>query len=357
MKILITVLFILNLSIVSLGQHAFGELNTSRYARAVSLGNAFTGLADGIETVYYNSAGIANLNFYALSYSNGNGFAFLTNDYIADDFAILIPKFSEIGKFALSVDRLSLNDNNFGYNLYRLHYARNIVDNLSVGASINFYYFFADSYSSVTNPIGIEEDFSGSSIDMSFSSLFILPNKKIYGSLSETRFGMQLQNLFSNNMSYSNDMDSDTKHQVIRLGISNSIIPIIKKIANLTPLKFIIAADAVFYGSEYMFNLFQPNYGIELTVFDILSLRYGRENENKIGDAYNYSPQHPVKRYGIGLTLPLHKIFKRPKLLEILFDYSYSNWDKIDETKPIYGFISKDILIRESFSLTINYLY
>jgi hypothetical protein len=36
----------MNLFTVTLGQQAFGELNTSRYTRAVSLDNAFTGLAD-----------------------------------------------------------------------------------------------------------------------------------------------------------------------------------------------------------------------------------------------------------------------------------------------------------------------
>lgn len=129
MKLLIIVSFFLNLFTVTLCQRAFGELNTFRYTRTVSCGNAFTGLTDRIEMVYYNSAGIANLNFY---------------------------------------------------------------------------YFFADSYLTISNLFGVDEEVTGSSIDMSIAALDLFYQIQYLRLLSETRFGIQLQNLFSSNLSYSN---------------------------------------------------------------------------------------------------------------------------------------------------------
>jgi hypothetical protein len=327
------------------------------------LGNAFTGLADGIEAVYFNSAGLANLDYYAASYSNGQGFTFITNDYTTDDFAILIPTFSQIGKFAISVDRLGINDFNFGYNLYRLHFARNLLDNFSIGTSINYYYFYSDLYSTIANPDGIDEEVNGSSFDLSLSLLYLLPINSINGISSEMGFGVQLQNIFNTDLNYSKNLgltemdNSAEKHQTLRLGISNTIIPELKKIADLIPLKIAIVADAVFYGSKYDFTLWQPNIGIEIKLLEILSLRYGRENQIEIKDTYSNSPQHPVKRYGLGLSIPINKIFKQSKRFELLFDYSYSDWDKFDETKPIFNFIGDDIPVRESFSLGIIYNY
>ncbi|MEN8192860.1 MAG: hypothetical protein ABFS12_08590 [Bacteroidota bacterium] len=353
MRLLKIITIILSLGSISFGQRgAFSEFNTSRYARVVALGNAFTGLADDIEAVYYNSAGLANLDYYSASYSNGHGYAFVFDDYTASNFALLLPTFNDIGKFALSATQLKFNlGDNFSQNLYRLHFARNILDNFSIGASINYYHISADSYSLIFQPDGVDKEFSGNAFDISLSALYSLPIEFIPGILNETRFGLQMQNLFDTDVNYSNELDPNQKHQTLRIGASTSIIPKLPTVLKLNPIKFILVADAVYYGSEYDFNLWQPNFGLELKLFEIISLRYGRENENKIGDAYTSSSQHPVKRYGIGLSIPLHKFITDYDKLEISFDYSYSDWDKLDETQPMIRYFSDDLPIRESFSV------
>lgn len=141
MKQLVVIVTIFCLFTICFGQQGqFSYLNTSRYARVVSLANAFTGLADDIETVYYNSAGIALLEYYAFSYSKGQGSAFVINDYNADDMALILPTFKKIGIFALSIDRLLLFDNDYSQNLYRIHYGRNVFEKLAIGASFNYYH-------------------------------------------------------------------------------------------------------------------------------------------------------------------------------------------------------------------------
>ncbi|MFC2084154.1 hypothetical protein ACFLS9_03775 [Bacteroidota bacterium] len=354
MKKLFVVLLFLFYS-ASICQNAFYELNTSRYARVVSLGNAFTGLADDIEAVYYNSAGLANLDYYSFTYSKGNGFAFVIEDYISDNFALLLPTFQKIGKFAFSVDRQKFDDIDMGYNLFRLHYARSILANFALGTSLNYYYFSASSYSTVSNPSGVYEDLNGNAFDMSISALYNLLFDSLPMISNQTRFGVQLQNVFDTDLHYTNDLDSAPKHQSLRFGISTSITPKIKKIYNLTPFKIIGIFDAVFYGSRYKFDRWQPNFGIELVLFDIVSLRYGRENEEVITETYSYSPQHPVKRYGVGLSIPLDKFLSTYDRIELSVDYSYSDWDKLDETKPMINFFSNDLPKRESLGIKLSF--
>ena len=355
-KVITIILILTTIGSGQQGQH--WDFNTSRYARVVGLGNAFTGLADDIETVYYNSAGLANLDYYSASYSNGQGFAFVMDDYTADNFALLIPTFNDIGKFAISVTRLKYYiAGDFSQNLYRLHFARYILDQFSIGVSINYYHFSASSYNTVTRPDGIDEEVSGNTFDISLSALYSIPIISIPGIINETRLGIQMQNLFDTDVNISNEFEPNPKHQILRIGASTSIIPKLPTVLRLNPIKLILVADAVYYGSEYDFNLWQPNLGIEFKLFEIISLRYGRENENKIGEAYSSSPQHPVKRYGVGLSFPLHKFLTDYKKLEISFDYSYSDWDKLDETQPMMSFFSDDLPIQESVSVKLAFQF
>ena len=328
----------------------FNEFRTSRFARVIGLGNAFTGLADDIESVYYNSSGLANIDYYAFSYSKGQGFAFTIDDYISDDFAVVLPLFKKLGIFALSFNRLSLPDFNYKEYIYQLHFARQLFEYFSIGSSINYYHIYSEDR--------IRSDISGNAFDMSFSALYIIPITSIPSIMNETRFGLQIQNLFDSDVHYAGDMDSDPKHQTLRVGLSTAVIPTFKKQFDLNPLKLIIIADAVFYGKSYKVEVLQPNFGLELALFEILKLRYGRENEIDINAPYENSPQHPVKRYGVGLALPFHKVLSNFEMAEVSIDYSYSNWDKLDETKPIWPlFLSGDLPIRDSFSIKMYFQF
>jgi hypothetical protein len=355
MKPIIIILIVFGIQLNCYGQQdQFYEFNTARFSRIIGLGNAFTGLADDIESVYYNSAGIANLEYYAAIYSKGHGFALIIDDYKADDLAIILPVLKKLGIFAFSVHRFTMLHNTHSENIYRLHFARFLFTNFSVGTSLNYYHFHFEPNSRILDK-SMSKEVSGSAFDMSVSALYSIPVTFIPGINNETRFGLQMQNLFDTDMHYSENMDPNSKHQALRVGLSTALIPKIQKQINLTPLKLIIVADAILYGSGYKFSLFQPNYGLELAFFEILKFRYGRENELVIGDSYDYSPQHPVKRYGIGVTLPLHKFISGFNKLELSIDYSYSDWDQIDESKPLFPSLFKDLPIRDSFSIKIYY--
>jgi hypothetical protein len=85
--------------------------------------------------------------------------------------------------------------------------------------------------------------------------------------------------------------------------------------------------DAVFIGSNYSFELFQPNYGIQITFFEVLSFSYGRESEAELKDVYSSSLAYPVSRYGIGIALPLHKLFNINNEVTAEVNYCESDWD------------------------------
>jgi hypothetical protein len=352
MKNLSVVLTILFLSTNCFGQqHSFFTFNTSRFARTIGLGNAFTGLADDIEAVYYNSAGLANFDYYGAVYSKGQGFAFIIEDYTSDDFALILPIAKEIGIFAFSIDRFLLLEGEYKEHIYRLHFARQLFENFSLGTSINHYRHSMESLS-----VGSEErDNSAGVFDISLSALFKLPITVNPSIDNETRFGFQFQNLIDSDVRINDNTDS--KHQTLRVGLSTAIIPKFQKQLSLMPLKFIIVADAVFYGGNYKFDVFQPNFGLELALFEILKLRYGRENEIDINNSSNNSPQHPAKRYGIGLSIPLHKFIPNIEMAEVSFDYGYSDWDKIDESKPMVPSHFSDLTIRESFTIKVYFKY
>jgi len=357
MKRIIFVWIIFSFTAICCGQqYEFGEFNTSRYARVIGLGNAFTGLADDIETVYYNSAGLATLDHYIASYSNGQGFTFVTNDATINDFAFVLPTFKEYGIFALSLDRLYYDDIDYSQNLYRLHFARPIFDNFYAGVSLNYYHSFYGSYTSVTSPDDIiEEEITGNSIDLSLSVLYFMPIISFSDIKNEARIGIQMQNVFDTDIHYNKFDWSFAKGQTLRIGFSNSLTPGFETMFDLVPFKMIIVADAVFYGGEYKFNLWQPNYGLELALFEMIKLRYGRENEFEINNVYSYSPQYPVNRFGIGLVLPIWRLFDTQNKLQISFDYSYSDWDKIDESKSFSFINPKDLPIRDAFSLKVSF--
>jgi hypothetical protein len=93
-------------------------------------------------------------------------------------------------------------------------------------------------------------------------------------------------------------------------------------------------------GADYEFSEWQPNYGIELTLLEVIQLSFGRENEIQIKETYSYTPQYPVNRYGFGIKIPFQKLLDLTYKLELKFDYSISDWQKIDEERGRSEFIA-----------------
>ncbi len=359
LAIRILIIFLIFYSVVLPQSGAMDLFNTSRYARAIRLGNAYTGVAEGTETLFYNTAGIANLNSYSVLVSQGQGFGIFTEDVKAYDYAIIIPLFNNYGTIGVSANTLTdkFIQGRDGFYIYTINYARNLADDISVGIAANYYYL---KFSNLTTSSSPDEtkSISGSAIDINLAVLYRFPESFTFSSNDKFQVGFQIKNILNTKIKYDNFPQEDYKFQNIRAGFSYNYNPNFEKVFGLSPLKFMFAFDAVFKGADYDFTEWQPNFGIELTLFEILQLSFGRENEIQIKEIYSYSPQHPVNRYGAGIKIPFHKFFDLSNRLELKFDYCISDWQKIDEDNvqpaPFWNIKKID---KKAFSLglTLNF--
>ncbi len=137
------------------GTRAFGFLKIEVTARPVSMGGAFTGLADDESALYYNPAGIAALEGkrYILGYQNNvfdmqSGFVGYIHPLGANKKASVYLNYLNYGEF-IRTDELGNEEGTFGGSdlLLGLGYAMSLENNLQVGATLKLIYEKIDVYS------------------------------------------------------------------------------------------------------------------------------------------------------------------------------------------------------------------
>ena len=98
MRLLIFVIFLLSTqsNIFSQGRLLLTEFATSHFARSAAMGDAYTGVAEGVESAYINSAGLAFENQYGIIWGNGKGLTYMWGDISDFNIALSVPvKFLE----------------------------------------------------------------------------------------------------------------------------------------------------------------------------------------------------------------------------------------------------------------------
>lgn len=89
---------------------------------------------------------------------------------------------------------------------------------------------------------------------------------------------------------------------------------------------------------------------MELDIYNILFLRYGRENEIQIKKRYLSTLLDPASTFGFGIVIPVHKIASLENTINLIFDYSYLDWDKVNKKyEDALG------IKRTTFSISINF--
>lgn len=319
MKKLFLILLFFNFNNVFSQSSDFQFHYTSRYARTIGMGDAFCGIADGIESVYYNPAGLTYLNNANLVFSNRDG-----NGWFADitpyNFSFAMPIKKLNGTIAISTDILK---SEIAYsNSYSIHFARTILNNFSMGLSLSYYKVFFEESKVVIYP-----EYNSYSIDIGLSALHLFPNIGLINKNDQFGIGIFLNNILNTKMN-SNVTSDELKSQFFRTGISYKspieILPI--------PFSILITFDAYAWVKDYEILYWQPNYGFEFTFFKYIFLRYGHQNEIEVKDVYDVSPQFPVDRYGIGIFMPINEMLNLNNQISLGFDYSFSDWTKINES-------------------------
>lgn len=341
-------------SINIFAQSFYEILGTSHYTRAIRLGNAYTGVAEGTEAIYYNVAGLANFNGYGVLYSNGHGYAYYIDDARLNDFTLAFQLPDSIGTAALSLQTFTsptLSDD-FGMYIYSLSFARKLFDQISAG--INFNYYYETGLAISPEGPNLWSKFKASGFDINLGLLYELPNEIKFSKYDKFNIGFQIKNLLNNELHFDEFEIGNNLFQEIRLGLGYILDFQFEKVSELNPLTIQLSADAVFQGSDYDFTEWQPNYGIEITAMEIVQLSFGRENEIQIKKTYDYSPQHPVNRYGIGLNIPVERIIELPYNCHINFNYCISDWQKISEDEGSgYPFYIEEVY-NNSFSVGVT---
>ena len=311
-------------------QTFFDYFFTSRFSRAIGLGSSYIGVAEGVETTFYNSAGLAFNPYYGIAYSYGNGLQMRGFDSNPFDVGVILPNHPKIGSFALSSHHLVLRNINVTNSIYKFHYSRLLNSKISAGMSLNYYYQKIDY-----NPEELSEiKNSTQAFDVSLSALYIIPDLFFSNDKDRLKIGFQLNNLFSAEIEkLIQIVEGDQKDVLLQSmgpGISYYYDPQPNKVNGLDPITILIAFDFILDNKgqyhSYRFERFRLNFGFELTFLEVLALRYGRENQFNLTESEPSDPQYPISRFGIGLGLPLQKLFYSKKDIRFQFDYSYSDW-------------------------------
>lgn len=344
--------FIFCFQLTNLFAQGFYEiLGTSHYARAIRLGNSYAGIAEGTEAIYYNVAGLANLNGYSALYSNANGFAYFGGDIKANDLALTYGLPDEIGTIGFSFFSSFFPNYNYDdltVNMYNLSFGRKLFKGFSAGIGLNYYRLKAEY--ELPNPLNLEDE-TGSAFDITLGLLYELPDEMKINYNDKFKAGIQFKNILNSQVNYSNDYEGDYLFQDIRIGASYLYNVEFDKVYNLELLKVLLTGDAVFKGTDYDFIEWNPNFGLEVTLLEILQLSYGRENMKQIKDNVGGTLQFPVNRFGFGLNVPLDYLLELSYKANLSINYSVSDWDKFDESNPPFGYAEK--IKNNSFSVGI----
>jgi len=329
----------------------FTDYFNARFAKTIGFGNAYTGYAEGVETIFYNPAGLANLNSYEASFSLHDGYAWFAK-MDNNDLAFAVPISERIGNIALSRNQISPDYGGVdAYSrIYTLAYARKLVESISTALNLNYYQFYLRNPQPIL--IGEEEETNIRLFDIGLS--FLYRKRQVNKTNWDDSFGLGLffNNLIDSKHEYSFG-SKEPKAQFFRAGVSYSFSPLSKNTIELEPINIVFTFDGSFLLKKYSFYLWQPNYGIQATFFEYLALRFGRQSEFEIKDYYGYSPQYPVNRFGFGLIIPISELLRIQRSIRFVFDYTYSDWNQIDESIG-NSFLDLDRVIRSSYSFKLK---
>ncbi len=261
------------------------------------------------------------------------------------DYAIVAQLPENIGSIGLSANTFSFSFPEFiKKNIYHLVYARKLIENLSLGLSIDYYQVDYEPNPNVF--LQFPSSYKGEQFFLTFATHFNFPSYFRIFDNDKFGIGFQFRNIFNTKIRLTNNNGFYIIPQGMRFGLGYHLVPPLNKIYGFDPISLLLAADLVYTGRNYDLRFFHPNFGIELTLADILQLSFGRENFEAFKLNYFESPEFPVNRYGFGLNIPLFIFIKSSAKINLKINASYSDWQNFDE--------AKDNIDKYSYSLGLS---
>lgn len=241
------------------------EFTEKNGARAVGMGHAYTGVAEGLPTVLWNPAGLASLSQTELYFSRYNGFSFTVSDNIGQEtedqisfnlFNVGIP-IREIGVVAVSANFWDLGSNtltgvgtgsqgvdNQSVLMMYGSFATRLNRNIDVGVSMKY----------ISEKLGSEQGGTGTSAAVDLGVLY-RPLNDI-----PLQLGLAVLDL-GTDMQHKNKNQADRLPRRVRVGVGYNIL---KHLLEQDKFNFLLAADyerflvgtpansGAFVGGEFM---------------------------------------------------------------------------------------------------------
>jgi len=280
------------------GTAAYSFLKIGVGARAVALGNAYVAMADDESAIYYNPAGIRQVQGKAISSSYHNYVADIQGGYLS----AVVP-WGEKRKLGFAINYLNfgsipLTDANGSVNgdfgggdmAVSIAFAQALSDKIDFGLSTKFIYESIDSFSS-----------TGLALDLGV--LYHLPDGFTRIGLTATNLGFQLSGL--------SEEHKDPLPLMIKAGVSH----------RMHDAPFVVVADV----GKYTDNDFFVGGGVEFVGLEMMKLRAGY---NTIGSDYKTGGDGENLAglsFGIGFLLK-----------DFAFDYAYVPYADLGNSHRIY---------------------
>ena len=289
-------------------------------ARAMALGGSFTAIANDVSTIYWNPAGITNLDGFSLAVSHNEWFA-----DISHDFAGLVYSLSSSDFVALHVVALNTGEQEVttvtqpeGTGIYYdvsdlaigLSYARTLTDRFSVGLTAK--YIQQNLYNESANTFAID---IGTYLRTGFHDLIIAMNMSNFGGNMQLE-GRDLITItdINNQVSGNYNPDANLKTEpwplplTFRVGLAMNVIggndPIVESVEN----RFTLAVDGVHPND----NTEKINIGGEYAWSEMVFARVG------------YKINYYLEKWSFGLGLRVNVINQ-----QVGFDYAMVDFNDL----------------------------
>ncbi len=285
-------------------------------ARSLSMGGAFTSIANDVTAIYWNPAGIVNLKRPTAQFFHAPWIADINFNYGA----AVVP-LGKIGSVGISMTSVTMNEMKVR-TLESQDGTGELFDVSNLALSASYAKRLTDRFSFGLNLKFIQEKIwhmAAKSFAVDIGSLFITKNKGIRIGMSISNFGSKMrmdgfdtqkdfdidENIYGNNDRIDAHLDTQgwPLPLVFRVGMSQDIID--SKIHKLT-----LAGDAIHPNNTYEYL----NLGLEYTFMGIASIRAGQ--------SYLFLEKDPTLSEDItGLAFGAGLNYKIPRGPRIQLDY------------------------------------
>lgn len=127
----------------------------------------------------------------------------------------------------------------------------------------------------------------------------------------EIRYGLTVDNFLGTEINFNDENQREPLHQVFRAGAGYFWRTGLGQLLHADILSALVTVESSLPGTEHEFRNWGTVAGAaELRILEVFMVSAGTENVIRLESMYGDQPEYPVLRYGVGLDLPLDRIFR-----------------------------------------------